>query len=356
MRKYYLDNLRAAVILLLFPVHTFMIYNDYGSKFYIWPEANRLVSTLIVVINPWFMPLLFLIAGMSAKYALESRSVKAFIGERITKLFVPLIFGLLILIPLQTLYARKYFYGYTGSLWENEKYFFTHLTDFSGYDGAFTPGHLWFIFFLLLISLVSLPLCVKVTYNKVKDQIDKLHVGIVIGMFLIVWLTYYIGNIGGYSIGKNLTLYLLGYYVLNNETVQAKLDKYRKIIAATFLLSDIALAIAYYQWAYYGDLLVNFVGWMGILTMLIYGKRIWNRTNRVLTYFGRASYPVYILHQTILVVIAYYVVQNIDGLLLQIIIILSGSFLMTLLCYEIICRIPYIRNLIGINKKQLKKR
>ena len=66
MRKYYLDNLRSFTILLLFPVHTFMIWNDFGLKFYVWGGDNRIISTLIVLINPWFMPLLFVIAGVSA--------------------------------------------------------------------------------------------------------------------------------------------------------------------------------------------------------------------------------------------------------------------------------------------------
>ena len=65
-RKYYIDNLRNLTILLLFPVHTFMIWNDFGSRFYIWLGENKILSTLIVLINPWFMPLLFVLAGMSA--------------------------------------------------------------------------------------------------------------------------------------------------------------------------------------------------------------------------------------------------------------------------------------------------
>ena len=56
-----------------------MIWNDFGSKFYIWPGENKLLSTLIVLVNPWFMPLLFVLAGMSARYALEKRSSKEFL-------------------------------------------------------------------------------------------------------------------------------------------------------------------------------------------------------------------------------------------------------------------------------------
>lgn len=41
IRKHYIDNLRNLAILLLFPVHTFMIWNNFGSRFYIWQGECR---------------------------------------------------------------------------------------------------------------------------------------------------------------------------------------------------------------------------------------------------------------------------------------------------------------------------
>lgn len=76
IRYHYIDNLRNLTILLLFPIHTFMIWNDFGSQFYIWQGENKILSTLIVLVNPWFMPLLFVLAGMSARYALGKEQIK----------------------------------------------------------------------------------------------------------------------------------------------------------------------------------------------------------------------------------------------------------------------------------------
>lgn len=78
IRKHYIDNLRNLAILLLFPVHTFMIWNNFGSRFYIWQGENKILSTLIVLVNTGFMPILFVLAGMSARYALEKRTNKEF--------------------------------------------------------------------------------------------------------------------------------------------------------------------------------------------------------------------------------------------------------------------------------------
>ena len=349
MRKHYIDNLRNLTILLLFPVHTFMIWNDFGSRFYIWNAENRILSTLIVLVNPWFMPILFVLAGMSARYALEKRTNKEFIMQRISKLLIPFISGMVILVPFQTLYARKYFDNYDGSLIDNWKYFFTHLTDFSGYDGAFTPGHLWFILFLFIISMFTLILFRYVPYEKVSDSVAKMPAFGVLLLFIPVWLMYYLGNFGGFSLGKNFALYIIGYYALSNDSMMDKLEKNIKWLTCLCVLGTIVSVSMYYKFSYYGDLWVNFIGWISILVLLVAGKRFLNERTGFTEYFNRASYPIYILHQSILVALAYYVVQISDILPVQVFCICIGSFLLTVLAYHLISVIPVIRKMIGIS-------
>lgn len=348
-RKNYIDNLRNLTILLLFPVHTFMIWNDFGSRFYIWQGENKILSTLIVLVNPWFMPVLFVLAGMSARYALEKRTYREFVIQRVSKLLIPFISGMILLVPFQTLYARKFFDGYEGSFPDNWKYFFTHLTDFSGYDGAFTPGHLWFILFLFLISLAALLLFRFVPYERLKGRVEKMPAFGVLLLFLPVWLMYYLGNFGGFSIGKNLALYLAGYYVLSNERIMEKLERNVKWLTGLFVIGTAVSVTVYYRYSYYGDLWVNFIGWISILVLLVAGKRYLNKRTGFTKYFNQASYPIYILHQSILVALAYYVVQAVNVLWLQVFCILLGSFLLTVSAYHLIKLIPVVRKLIGIS-------
>ncbi len=348
IRKHYIDNLRNLTILLLFPVHTFMIWNNFGSRFYIWQGENKILSTLIVFVNPWFMPILFVLAGMSARYALEKRTNKEFVIQRIRKLFIPFIGGMILLVPFQTLYARRFFDHYEGSLTDNWKYFFTHLTDFSGYDGAFTPGHLWFILFLFLISMAALPLFRFVPYEKLAVSVQKMPVYGVLLLFIPVWLMYYLGNFGGYSIGKNLALYLIGYYVLSNDLIIEKIERNIKWLAILCVIGTVASVAMYYKFSYYGDLWVNAIGWLSILVLLVVGKRFLNKRTGFTEYFNQASYPIYILHQSILVAFAYYVVQASDALFVQILGICIGSFLLTVLAYHLIKVIPVVRKLVGI--------
>jgi len=349
MRKHYLDNLRTIMTLLLFPVHTFMIWNDFGTKFYIWAGENKLLSSFIVLVNPWFMAILFVIAGMSARYSLEKRNTIEFIKERFHKVLVPFISGLLLFVPFQALYARKFFFGYTGTILEHFKYFFTHFTDLSGYDGAFTPGHLWFLLFLFIISLVSLLIIKNISFKKVSLKLKNMNIIMILLLFIPVWLMYYLGNFGGYSIGKYFTLYLLGYYFFSNEKNIDTLMNNKKIILGLFCLLELILVIMYYKFSYYGDFFVNFVGWIGILSCIIVGKLYLNQENKVTNYFKNSSFSIYILHQTILVIIGYYSLIALDNIFLQILLILCGSFISTIIVYEIIRRIPILKRLIGVH-------
>lgn len=348
MRKHYIDNLRNITILLLFPVHTFMVWNDFGSKFYIWQGGNRLLSTLIAAINPWFMPLLFVISGISARYSLEKRTNKEFAVQRFEKLFIPFVFGIVFLVPFQTLFARKFFYGYNGGIFDNLKYFFTHLTDFSGYDGAFSPGQLWFILFLFIISMLSIVVFKAIPYEKIKNNIEKLPAAAVILLFVPIWLMYYIGNFGGFSLGKSFALFLLGYYVLSNDAVIKKLEKniiWLSVLSAASVAAEVLL---YYNSAYYGDLLVNFVGWVCILTLLVSAKRFLNKKTAFTDYFNKASYPIYILHQSVLVALAFYTVRFSDIIWIQALCICLGSFVITVSVYSLIKLIPVLRKAVGI--------
>lgn len=348
MRKYYIDNIRNFTILLLFPVHTFMIWNDFGSKFYIWGGENRILSTIIVLINPWFMPILFVLAGMSAHYALEKRTYKEFVIQRVWKLWIPFISNIILLVPFQTLYARKYFDNYKGGILENLGYFFTHVTDFSGYDGAFTPGQLWFILFLFFISMVSLILFKLLPYGKFSEQIEKIPIAVIWFLFLPVWGMYYIGNFGGFSIGKNFALYLIGYYFLSNDTVMDKLERNIKWLSGMCGAGTIISAVLYYKFSYYGDLWVNFIGWNWIVVLLVLGKKYWNKKTKFTDYFNRASYPIYILHQSILVALAYYILKLCHNIIGQVVMICAGSFVLTVLGYHMIRKIPVVRKMIGI--------
>lgn len=93
-------------------------------------------------------------------------------------------------------------------------------------------------------------------------------------LFIPIWLMYYLGNFGGYSIGKNLVLYLAGYYVLSNDLIIEKMERHIKWLSALCVLGTIVSVAMYYRFSYYGDFWVNFIGWISILILLVIGKKV----------------------------------------------------------------------------------
>ena len=113
-------------------------------------------------VSVWHMPLLFLLAGASTYFALRRRSGKQYLGERFTRLGVPFLIGVFVLlIPVQTWYGARFNSGYTESFWHylvSGDFLRWNIQEGGDYFGGFGFGHLWFIFVLLLVAVIALPL------------------------------------------------------------------------------------------------------------------------------------------------------------------------------------------------------
>lgn len=225
MRKSYIDWLRNLGILYLFPFHTARIYDAFEPN-YIKGSIN-LFSTNLVLLSFWFMPLLFMLSGMSSYYALKKRSIKEYIRERLLRLFIPFLFGLFIIVPPQAYLAEKFHNGYTGGYISYMKIYFTDYSDLSGYYGSFTPGHLWFILFLFIISLFLLPIMtIDIEKKKKISSLLKKPMSIIL-VFIAITLVSLLPNIGG----KNV----VGYYVLAH--IQESALQFILIMIVSFISS-----------------------------------------------------------------------------------------------------------------------
>lgn len=354
MRKYFIDNLRWMSILLLFPYHTAMIFNNFGENFYVKSEGIPLISGFIQICYVWFMPLLFVIAGISSCYALKKRSQKEYIKERVLKLFIPFISGILVLVPIQTFYAEKYHNGYDGSYLHQYILFFTKQTDLTGYTGGFTPAHLWFILYLFIISLIALPITMKYERSSKKILAWKLSMLNILPMFLIFLFMALILDIGGKSLGEYFALFMLGYIVLSHDNIQVKLDKNRWYLFLGFVTLTILNMLFKNVWhCSFGiiyDVFSRFTGWVAILAILGMGRHYLNFNSKVTNYFSKACFPIYIFHQQYIVLIAYYTLKMTSNIVLQVIVIIIGSFILTMITYELFKRIAIMRFIFGIKK------
>lgn len=237
-RKYYIDNLRWACILLLIPFHAAMAWNSWGEGNYVWYQSNRFLSSFILFVSPWYMPLMFVIAGISARMAMKRRSSKAFAGERMRKLFLPLAVGLLTIAPIMSYIGDCYNNGYTGSFFSHYFVYFTKITTLNGYDGGFTPAHLWFLLYLFLISMAGLGIMVLQKRFLPNADFSKTSMPAILLIILILPVSNLLLAIGGKSVGYFLVLYLLGYYLLSEDSVIERLARYKAVLAAVAAFSQ----------------------------------------------------------------------------------------------------------------------
>ncbi|WP_167957070.1 acyltransferase family protein [Anaerosporobacter faecicola] len=385
MRKNYIDNLRSFIIVLLFPFHTSRMYTTFEIN-YVQGDVAIGHDFFVAFTSAWFMYMLFLLAGMSTVYSLEKRTLKQYYVERVQKLLIPFFFGVILTIPIQTYYAERFNNGYTGSFLHQYRMFFTKKTDLTGYRGGFTPAHLWFLFILFLLSGVAYPLIKKksmqikknttnnnvitnnkVTTNNLDTKKETLHKEIpqlvkLLSWSIVIWLASIV-SIGGEEIGSYLICFLLGMYVMTKEEVLYILEKNSWILCGMALLINgiSAWTSITFDWGntisitnIAFSILRHFSGWLMILALLGLGKKYLNFTNTASRYMRKNSFSIYFVHQTIMVALGYYVICKIENSIIQYLLIMFGSFLLSIGIVELIKRIPILNIMFGMKPKKNK--
>lgn len=153
-RRYEIDWLRMFAVLLLIYFHTAVIF-VHGTTYHIENRQKSVgLDIFTLFVDQWYMPLFFFIAGAATSFALRFRSGFQYVRERVKRLFIPLVFGTLVIIPPQIYYER---------LSEKVTYssyirFYPHFFQGIYPKGNFTWNQLWFIAYLFVFSLACLPL------------------------------------------------------------------------------------------------------------------------------------------------------------------------------------------------------
>ena len=343
MRRHYIDNLRAALVLLLVPFHTFMMYNNWGEGFYVYARPLGFPSLMINMFWPWFMPALFTLAGVSAAFSLEKRTVGQFVRERFTRLFVPLVLGIIFVIPVQTYYAERFHNGYTGSYLAQYRLFFGKVTDLTGYTGGFTPGQLWFVLYLFIISLAAVPVILisrKILSRNRRPLAGKRPFPLAL-VFTLGFAAMYVRpllNVGGKSLAEYFWYFMLGYAFLSRETVLDALERRRHIFGgialALCMLLAVCLAAGNNGFCTSGEVFQAYA-WSAILFLTGWSKRRMNHTGPVARYLARSSFMFYFLHQSVLVAAAFYIFRLGLPPAAEIPLVIAAGYIFTFAAYEL---------------------
>ena len=365
-RVYFIDWLRVLAVLLLFPFHVLRVFNTADDPFYVKADVlSQTVTDVLWFISVWHMPLLFFLAGCSTYYALRTRRPGEYAFERVSRLLVPLVFGIFILIPPQTWYGARFNSGYTesfGHYLASGDFLQWNIQEGGDYYGGFGVGQLWFILFLFFISLVALPLVSWAARGRGTGWAQRWSrrlsrpVWWVLPVVLL-FLADAVPELAGQNFVYYLFLFLFGFFAVCDPLFVDSARRYRW----PALVAGLALAVFWVLGADIRDplpdpswqrALLTLLGfaavWLTIVGMMGFGKRYLDKTSSALTYLAEASYPLYILHQTVIVVLAFYIVQLTLPIAVQafllFVLAVAGAFAL----YEIVRRVTPLRFLFGM--------
>ncbi|MEK3913038.1 acyltransferase family protein [Paenibacillus sp. FSL H7-0331] len=298
----------------------------------------------------WFMPLLFLLAGMSSFYGLQRRSASHFVKERFSRLLIPLFIGILVIVPPKGYYAKKFHLNEQESYLAFLKRYFTDISNWSEYAGGISPAHLWFILFLFLISIGLLPLMLRI----IKKQYSPSWMRHPIFMLLPFAGLTVLSALPDVS-GKNIFLYagyfMIGFFIATSDTIIDMIEKHRRFYLVAALVGTALLLGEIYtigsQSGFTFTSLHLIIYWIALLAILGYGKRYLNRKSTFMNYFNPAAFPVYILHQTYLIIIGYYILKEINYGIISFLLIALLAFIMSIATY-VIRRVKPLRVCFGL--------
>ncbi|WP_298548676.1 acyltransferase family protein [uncultured Aquimarina sp.] len=368
IRRYDLDWLRVIVFGLLIFYHVGMFFVPWG-----WHIKNDVIYDWIrwpmLFLNQWRLPILFVISGMGTFYALSHRNLWQFNLERIKRLFIPLLFGMVFIVPPQIYFERLANNEFLGSYVD---YFTTEA--FTGVypEGNISWHHLWFLPYLLVFSVILSPLFIKIKRsaprftNWVRRQIQKSY-----GLYLCIIPLYFLEVLvepffptthalidDWFNFINSMTFFLFGFILISTgKEFWKSLDI---IKSKALVIGVIAFSIQLFIWIQGKDSLIIHCTealikvtnlWSWILVILGYAAKFLNTKSNVLAYCNRAVYPFYILHQTVTVGIGYYIMNLNWGFLSKFILLTIGTFGISWMIYHwVILKISVLHPFFGLKK------
>ena len=319
IRRYDLDWLRVLVFGILIFYHVGMFFVPWG-----WHIKNNVLYEWLqypmLFVNQWRLAILFVISGMGTSYALAYRSGKVFRKERLRRLGIPLLVGMLIVVPPQIYFERLVEGQFSGSYLD---YYFS-----DAFIGIYPSGniswhHLWFLPYLLIFSLVLSPIFIYLRNHPdcgFLKGVKKL-IAQPFGLFLFIIPLYFAEAFvepffpvthalidDWFSIMNYMILFFYGFLLITLKDVFWK--KVDDIKSYALGIGIVSFAILIWYWQQEDSVLIHFTEaffkvlnfWSWIIAIFGYSAKYLNRKSSVLKYCNEAVYPFYILHQTVTIV------------------------------------------------------
>jgi glucan biosynthesis protein C len=345
-RRYDVDWLRVIAVFSVIALHTSVIFS-FGMFNVKHTQHTLTVDTIGDYLNVWIIPLLFVLAGAATKFSLGRRTTGEYSSERAKRLLVP--FAIWFIIP--ALVANIFGWDFLLQLPGNPRLAFT----------VVGTGHLWFIGYLYLFAMVSLPLFVFLN-KPTGERIISWLANICEKPGVIFLLALPLIGIAPADADNNLLrffylfYFIYGFVLFSDARFGRAIDRqtwYALGAGVVLIVIQVFLMEAHMQIDDgVGRILGTFDRWCWVIASLGLGHRFLNRTNRVLGYLTEGSYAIYILHFLILSLIGYYLAGLAWPVELKYVAILSLAIGATLLAYDLLVRRTNVtRFLFGMKPK-----
>ena len=363
MRKYYLDNIRWITVVIVVFYHVLYMYNAEGILGGLGKITNltsQPYDIFMYFVYPWFMPVLFIVAGISSRLFLERHTDKEFVKSRTLKLLVPSTIGL---------FAFQFIQGYVSM---------SLGTAFADLAAAGVPkpviflimvasgsGVLWFVHLLWIYSMI-LVLLKKIEQGRLLKTGAKTPMWMIALFYFPIWGAAQILNtpiIAVYRVGFYFVFFMLGYYVFSNDEVMEKLKNHAILLIISGVAVCIIFSILYfvvYGGMNYADKPVNrgplyaACAYLGSLAMLGGMARFGDFGNSFTKWMSRKSFGLYVFHYLGISSVALFIAK--PGILpaaVCYLLSLAAGFVFGYGLYEIISRIPFFRwAVLGIRKEK----
>ena len=162
----------------------------------------------------------------------------------------------------------------------------------TGGDGGFTTGHLWFILYLFVISLIMIPFMTRYIKSKVKLPYEKINIVILALLFIVILVCTPILEIEK-SLGEALACFALGFFILSNNKIQDRLEKNKWLLGGLVLSFSVIHVVLWNLGMDKGllfDIEYRIYLRIGILFFIGFGQAHLNKRNKVLSYLSKASF------------------------------------------------------------------
>ncbi|MBU1384820.1 MAG: acyltransferase family protein [Alphaproteobacteria bacterium] len=395
-RRYDLDWIRVGAFFLLILYHVGMLYVswDFHVKS---PRIVEALQPLMMLTGPWRLTLLFLVSGAATRFMVDGFMASGghagwrLAGSRILRLLPPLVFGMLVIVPPQSYYEilqALIGFGvpdpahspYLQDFWVKYATASGGWCDDTGCLTTPTWNHLWFVAYLLPYGLI-----VALLVGLAGGALGPLQRGLeqaLSGWGLLIWPIVWLAILrltlaplfeithaltdDWYNHALSFGAYLFGFLIARSEALKAGFIRLRRPALILALLGWAGWAL--YAWIWRADdaippealrMAMRVVyatdQWAWIAAILGYGARYLNRGGPVLRYLSAGVFPFYIVHQTAIIVAAWYLMPLRLPLAVEAGLVIAATFAACFLACELARRLGWLGLLLGVKPQAAKR-